>query len=395
MSISLEDYSWLVSEAAGKWLSEAGSTQQDLVGLTRLLRKDLSQSRAHLVLQQVELRRRARAKFAQADRMFFTPTSLEQSTDEPIAKYKSGKFPRDHAVADLCCGIGGDLLALGGRTATTGVDAGAEVALLAAENCRRLGLSTTSVRCGEATEFPLESVGAWHIDPDRRPDGSRTSQLAFGSPDGEAIARMLSRQETAAIKLAPAATWPQEWDVANTFEWIQSRGECRQQVAWLGEFADHRRVIATVVDADGVAASFDGDTATASVVASRVGRFCYEPAAAVIAAHLTDALAAHCDCQRVAHQIAYLTSDNEVHHPLLSAFEVLDCLPFDHKQLRGYFRQHGIGHLEVKKRGVPCNPAQLQKQLAAKHGEAAATLIISPQGTSTMALVAKRLTSTR
>ena len=390
MPIPLEDYRWLISEAANKWLNYAGSAEQDLVRLTQLLRKDLSQSRAHLVLQQVDLRRRAGAKFSSANEMFFTPTSLEQATDEHVANYKALKFSDFEAVADLCCGIGGDLLALGRQSNATGVEAGAEVSLFAEENCRRQGIRNIRVCCGDATQFPLESVGAWHIDPDRRPTGARTSQLEFGSPDLRAIARMLRCQDTAAIKMAAAATFPAELDVAISSEWIQSRGECRQQVAWLGEFADDCRVSATLIDAQGVSVSFRGDLAEKPMVAHQIGSFCYEPAAAVIAARLTDALAAHCNCQRLAHQIAYLTSDKEVHHPMLTKFQVIDCLPFDQKQLRGYFRQHGIRHLEVKKRGVSCHPAQLQKQLAAKQGDAAATLIIAPHRQSTIAIVAKR-----
>ena len=43
---------------------------------------------------------------------FFTPVGWEQATDELIAAYKASRFPADGPVADLCCGIGGDLLVL-------------------------------------------------------------------------------------------------------------------------------------------------------------------------------------------------------------------------------------------------------------------------------------------
>ena len=61
---------------------------------------------------QHELRLAARAKFSRAADMLFTRSGYEQSSSEPIARYRAERFGAAHRVADLCCGIGGDLLAL-------------------------------------------------------------------------------------------------------------------------------------------------------------------------------------------------------------------------------------------------------------------------------------------
>jgi len=108
--LALEDYRWLVSDAAKPWLvrvrDELVDARGPTVALLSRLRKDLSTDRAHLVVEQCELRERAREKFSLAERMFFTRKGLEQATDEQVAAVKAARFPAG-AVADLCCGIGG------------------------------------------------------------------------------------------------------------------------------------------------------------------------------------------------------------------------------------------------------------------------------------------------
>ena len=54
--------------------------------------------------------------------MFFTRLGLEQATDAWVARYKATRFPAGQLLADLCCGIGGDLMALSERGPTRGVD---------------------------------------------------------------------------------------------------------------------------------------------------------------------------------------------------------------------------------------------------------------------------------
>src|SRR5215831_16380737 len=63
-------------------------------------------------LAQHELRLRARAKFTRAMDMYFTRPGLEQASAEAIARDRSARYKDAARVMDLCCGIGGDLVAL-------------------------------------------------------------------------------------------------------------------------------------------------------------------------------------------------------------------------------------------------------------------------------------------
>ncbi|MBL9124541.1 MAG: hypothetical protein JNG90_12980, partial [Planctomycetaceae bacterium] len=112
--MDLTDYEWLVGDDGRRALEEALplETQESLLPLTARLRKEHSAHRAHLLIEQLTQRRRARQKFERAGEMYFTPVALEQATDEIVARYKASRFPPRVAVADFCCGIGGDALGL-------------------------------------------------------------------------------------------------------------------------------------------------------------------------------------------------------------------------------------------------------------------------------------------
>ena len=95
------------------------------------------------------------------------------------------------------------LLALAAVGPTLGVDRDRVTALLASENLRRLGREQSRVAVAEAGDVALDAGTFWHVDPDRRPDGSRSVQLRWHSPDQETIDRFRQRAPSGAVKLAP------------------------------------------------------------------------------------------------------------------------------------------------------------------------------------------------
>lgn len=110
--ISLDDIRWLVGPEGAGLLAELGRSAGSLAAIAERLKRRFSPERVHLALEQIELRRRAARKFPDAPRMFFLPETIQQATDRWIAGYKAGRFPAGEPLADLCCGIGGDLLGL-------------------------------------------------------------------------------------------------------------------------------------------------------------------------------------------------------------------------------------------------------------------------------------------
>ncbi len=409
----LDDYQWLVSDAAAPWLKgvrdEVAMSRGATAALVTRLRKELSVDRAHLLIEQAELRRRAREKFTEAERMFFTRKGLEQATDGEIAAHKAARFPAGR-VADLCCGIGGDAVALAQRRTRSAseaerrtrsaseelraVDLDPIAAVLAAANLHACGCLEARAEVADAAIFPVGDYAAWHIDPDRRPTGRRTSRVELFAPSLAAIQQQLAQNGNAAIKLAPAALAPPSWGESAEMSWLGSRGECRQQVAWFGSLSRHPgRRSATVVDARGGPRTIVGTPAEPIPLAAKLGRYLYEPHAAVLAAKLEGTLGRDHGLAAVSPGVAYLTNDVLIEEPALDAFEIADTLPLDQKRLKAYFRQRQIGRLEVKKRGVEIDPQKLRKSVIGD-GEAAATLIICRVGDSVQAIVARRVNPT-
>lgn len=371
MDLSPEELAWLTgpdAAAALRWLQ-----QEDIasLGAAQRLRREYSADRARLLLTQAELRQRAQVKFRLASSMFFTPLGLEQATDEVVAEYKSQRYPTG-VVVDLCCGIGGDAMALALHSDVLAVDLSPVCTRFAAINGQVAG-RRVEAECRDAAHMDVSCAAAWHIDPDRRAQGRRTSRVLHSSPTVEAIDGLLRQCQNAAIKLAPAAVAPPQWSDGER-EWISRDGECKQQVAWLGNLAWHAgRRSATILRGVGrrtVVASENPSLPPAAAI----GRYLYEPDAAVLSARLVSTLTMAHGLECVDASSNYLTGDVVAADLALSSFLVLDVLPLDRRQLRPWLRQRKVGRLEIKKRGIELDVEQLRRELPCS-GDEEATLI--------------------
>jgi hypothetical protein len=341
-----------------------------------------------LLLEQAGLRRRASAKFAHAARMFFTRVGLEQATDEWVAAHKAKRFIGRSMVADLCCGIGGDLMALAREGGVVGVDRNPVAAHFAAANTR------AEVRVADVLDFDLVRGSAWHIDPDRRSAGRRTISLQACQPNLAGIERLLARSQHAAVKLAPATKAPEAWEDRCELEWITRDRECRQLVAWHGDLAQspgQRR--ATILPAAGQVAPrcVIGAPNQSIAVTDRPERYVFDVDPAVLAARLQGVLAAEYDLNALSDGPGYLTGSHEIFDAALSCFEVVDVLPFETRKLARYLRERAVGQLEIKKRGVELDPEKLRRDLKLR-GDNAVTLLICRVAGRPMAIVARRAT---
>lgn len=165
-------------------------------------------------------------------------------------------------------------------------------------------------------------------------------------------------------------------------------------MAWFGSLSNATGQRRATVLHHGQAYSFSGTKSTRADVAKKIGRFVYEPHAAVLAADLWRDLAAQRGLAAVEANIPYLTTDDLLDVPILDdpmlvRFEVVEVLPFDKKRLKAALRARGAGRLEIKKRGVDVEPETLRKQLAAD-GDEQLTLIVTRHAQKTIAILARR-----
>ena len=190
-----------------------------------------------------------------------------------MAAYKASQFPVHSRIADLCCGIGGDLIAMAARCEVVGVDHDPISALLAETNVSMHGFSTARVYCTDVTEQPLSEFSAWHIDPDRRSGNHRTTKIEYQLPSWSMIEDLVAHCPHAAIKLAPAAELPENVARAAELEWIGSRRQCKQLLVRYGDLARYpgRRTATIVFDDSLQADTFTGDIAASISHREEVG----------------------------------------------------------------------------------------------------------------------------
>jgi len=244
-------------------------------------------------------------------------------------------------------------------------------------------------------QMPLPN-DLWHLDPDRRVDGRRSTQVQWHSPGPEVVDRWLQAAPQGILKLAPAACVPDRWQREAELQWISRDRECRQLVVWFGELATapglHRATALKSPTNNAthmVPHSFQGDHHTVAPMAAELQQYIYEADPAVRAAGLSGSLAVECGLASLAPDTAYLTSEQPLDHPLLSCFQVIDLLPLRIGPLKKHLHSLGIGRLEIKKRGVKIVPEELRKQLKLQ-GSGSATLLLGRLGLREVAILAQR-----
>ncbi len=403
--MDLEQLRFLTSNAGERALAQAALLPPDrLTRLTRL-RREVAPHLAAGIVELLELRTRARAKFAHADRMFFTPEGLEQSTGETIAAYRASRFPAEAGILDACCGIGGDALALSHYAPVLSVDRNPVAAACALANARvfselqlqmepGLGSIVESSRngnrgvhalCADVTGLDLarlrdRGIGAAFFDPSRRVNTREGRKRARNSED---YLPPLSWLNTLAAhfpfvgaKVSPAIddeTLRQFTSDGATVEFIAEGGECKEAVLWRGSEAEAWRgpqssaqgepYCATIVTKGMTAATLYRETeGMASISPPRAWLF--EPNPAVIRAHLTGEIAARLHAALLDPQIAYLTAADFTPMLFATAYRILDWMPFHVKNVQAWLRTNGRRVEVVKKRGVDLEPTEVRKKLS-------------------------------
>ncbi|MFJ5550817.1 methyltransferase domain-containing protein [Streptomyces sp. NPDC093225] len=348
---------------------------QELATATRLRREHPAEL-VSAALGQARLRQRAVPKFGAEDafRMFFTPAGVEMATRASVASYRAERLAAlgVRSLADLCCGIGGDALALArAGIRVLAVDRDPLTAAVARANAEALGLAElVEVHEADVTEVDTTGYDAVFLDPARRGGRGRTFDPEAYSPPLSWAVEAARTAKHAAIKIAPGI--PHEAVPAEAeAEWISDAGDVKEAVLWFGTAPGAVRATLLPRGASLVTAAPLPDPA-----AGPVGRYLYEPDGAVIRAHLVAEVAAELDGRLIDPTIAYVTADALRATPYATAYEITDVLPFNLKKLKALLRERGVGNLTVKKRGSAIEPEELRRKVKPQ-GPNAATVILT------------------
>ncbi len=330
---------------------------------------------------QAELRLRAKAKFDRADRMLFTRAGLEQATSLAVAVHRAERLAAalgdmsttTPAVLDLCCGIGGDSIALariGLRVIAVDIDAGH--VLMARHNAQVYDTDLAGA-VSDVHSLRLGRDSVAHIDPARRaPHGSSAS----GSPGGVRGGYQPSLRwctdlpaERICIKAAPGIDRSQVQPGWET-EWVSQAGALKAAVLWSPALADAAgsgnarraslldrsgRLLATVVS--------HPERPTPPPPVGDPGPWVVDPDPAVTRAGCVADLASAIGGRLIDPQIAFVFSDSRPSTVLGRTLRVVGSMPWSVKAVGRELARLGAGDLQIRRRGLAGDVTDLRRRL--------------------------------
>jgi THUMP domain-like/RNA cap guanine-N2 methyltransferase len=369
----------------------APPSRRSELALAVSLRREYPADLVAAAMAQQELRLAARVKFSRAMEMLFTRDGYEQSSSEAIARHRAARFGGARRVADLCCGIGGDLIALASRAEQTlAVDRNQIHARLAMHNAGVYGVADGVRTCvADVRDIPLAGIDGVFTDPARRaggPAGARPGAERGARPGAERGARpgaepgtrrfraglseppldwclsLPERVPAVCVKAAPglpAELIPPDWEA----EFIADGRDLKEAVLWSPALSTASRR-ATILPAGDTLAAGPGDAGDgAPVPVGEPGEYLLDPNPAVTRAGLVEDLARGLGAWKIDPLIAFLAVPRDVRTPFARTLRVVESAPWNEKQFAKRLRDLGVGAADLRRRGLAGDVDQIHRRL--------------------------------
>jgi THUMP domain-like/RNA cap guanine-N2 methyltransferase len=343
--------------------------------LARALRGRYPPELVAAALTQQALRVSARDKFSRADRMLFTRAGLEQASSEVTAGHAAARYPAGAAVADLCCGIGGNLIALGAGRRVLAVDRDPVALAFARHNAGVYAAAGgLAVVAADVAEVPLSGMDAAFIDPARRAGGRRLAAGRSEPPLGWCLG-LAGTVPAVGIKAAPGLPReliPPGWEA----EFVAVGRDLKEALLWSPALATAGRR-ATILPAGDSLTGGPGDAGEVGVGAP--GAFILDPSPAVTRAGLVEDLARRLGAWKIDPEIAFLSSDREQRTAFARTLAVLESAPWHERRFARRLRELGIGAADIRRRGLAGDVPQIHRRLRLQ-GPGRATIVLTRVG---------------
>ncbi len=376
----------LLARLAGESISP-----ERALALSASLRRDYPAGLIAAALTQQALRGAAEAKFSGAGQLLFTRAGLEQASSELTARHAAARFSACPVIADLCCGLGGNLMALaepaglagpaGGRL-VIGVDHDLVSLEFARHNVARCAPGArVAFVCADVQQFSLGGADAVFIDPARRDGRGRLAAGRYQPPLAWCL-RLADTVPAAGIKAAPGLRRdlvPPGWET----EFVAIGRDLKEALLWSPALAGPASR-ATILPAGALTsrASADlGATLTASPDAAAVplaapGAFLFDPNPAVTRAGLVVELAQAIGAWQIDPMIAFLSADQVALTPFARTLQVIESAPWHEKRFAARLRELGIGTADIRRRGLAGDVAKIHRRLGLR-GPGTATIVLT------------------
>ena len=323
-------------------------------------------------LTQQTLRIAARQKFRRADDMLFTRPGLEQASSELTAAHSALRFAGRHVIADLCCGIGGNLIALAAASGPViAVDADRDTLRYAGHNAAVHDLAgSVALVCADVRNLRLPGgVTAAFVDPARRAAGRRL-WAGDSEPPLDWCIGLADSIQRVCIKAAPGLPHdvvPPDWEI----EFVATGRALKEALLWSPAFATTARR-ATVLPAGATLVSSPGDP----VGVGEPGEYLLDPNPAVTRAGLVQELGRDLGARQLDELTAFLSLDRCVGTPFARTLRVLESMPWHERHVAARLRELGIGSADIRRRGLAGDVEQIRRRLSLQ-GDRQATIVLT------------------
>lgn len=373
----------------------------------------------------------ARGMFLLCDKL-----ALEQSTAQDIGRWKAKLWPCGNdatsdatenatgagaEVHDLCCGMGGDSFYLPAGLKVTGVDLDENRLAMYSHNLQAFGKNAGTI-CADVREVARENgakmpasagngmrADYFTIDPARRAlEGENQRDLKNLTPTLEEVIEISRHYRGGMAKLPPGYP-PAEIPDGTEILYLGGHSDCRECLVLFGELAKHPDTVRAIIVGkagetlaewtrrrDRTLETLDDDlqekldrndslegkdrtyrtaTSRSDLPLGEIGKYIAEPAPVLIRSHLFNAAALAHDpnAHLISEGIAYVSSDKPLPAPGFSCYEVLAHTEIATGAVRSMLKEHDIGKITLKLRGVKLDPDAETKRLKPK-GKSSAIL---------------------
>ena len=341
------------------------------ISLITRLRKQHPGPLVSAAVETADLRRRAQSKFSNASRMYFTRPGLEQASSERMARLHASRYPSSERVADLCCGIGGDLIGLAEDREVLAVDIDPIHLRMAALNAAVSGVerSVTTLR-SDVRDADLTGIKGVFVDPARRSMEKRFSGGASEPPLSWCFG-LAERGVAVGVKAAPGlptSVVPCGWER----EFVSERRELKECVLWSPSLASAGRRATILPERHTLI-----ERADAALEVRDPGRFLIDPDGAVTRAGLVKELGMTLgDCWQVDDRVAFLSSNHPVQTPFGRTLEIAASETWSLARLKEALRSLDVGSVDIRKRGSAVEVEDIQRRLKLT-GARAGTVVLT------------------
>ncbi len=354
--------------------------------------------------------------------------ALEQSTAQDIGRWKANLWPCGNdatndatenatgagaEVHDLCCGMGGDSFYLPAGLKVTGVDLDENRLAMYSHNMQAFGKAAETLNkdvrevahendAKMSASAGMTKTDYFTIDPARRAlEGENQRDLKNLTPTLEEVVEISRHYRGGMAKLPPGYP-PAEIPDGTEILYLGGHSDCRECLVLFGELAKHPDTVRAVIvgkagetlaewtrrrdrsletldddlqekldrndSLEGKDRTYRTATSRSDLPLGEIGKYIAEPAPVLIRSRLfSDAALAHDpDAHLISEGIAYVSSDKMLPAPAFTSYEILAHAEIATGAVRSMLKEHDIGKITLKLRGIKLDPDAETKRLKPK-----------------------------